>query len=760
MARRSFSSGVIGDFTLGGDLAGQDVARLHFGADIDDARLVEVAERFLADVGDVARDVFRPELGVAGHDFEFLDMDRGEDVVLHDALGDEDRILIVVAVPGHERDERVAAQRQLAELGRGTIGDHVADIHHVAHLHQRTLVDAGVLVRTLELHQRVDVDARLAGLDLSGRADDDTGRIDLIDDARTLGGDRRARIPRHRLFHAGADERRLGLDERHRLALHVRSHQRAVGVVVFQERNERRRDRHQLLGADVHQRDVVGDRHQELARLTRRDEIFLEAAFLVEIGVGLRDRVLGLFHRRQIDDVVGHLVIHDLAVRGLDEAVFVDAAEAGERVDQADVRAFRRLDRADAAIMRRVNVADFEARTLARETARPERRDATLVRHFGERVGLIHELRELRRTEELAHRGDRGLGVDQVVRHHRRDVDRAHALLHGALHAEQADAVLVLEQLADRTHAAVAEIVDIVDLALAVLQVDKRLHHRKDVLGAERGDGVLGVEVEAHVELDAAHGRQVVAVGIEEQAGEQRFRGLERRRLAGAHDAVDVGQRLLALLGLVDLERVADPRTRRDVIDVEQLDPVDAGLVEQLEILGRHFVAGLDIDLAGRLVDQVIGRIAAEDFLGRDQQVGQAVLGRLVGGAGADLLARREHDFAGLRVDDVEHRLLAAPVLGLERDDPATLAADEGHAVVEIVEDLFRGHAERIEQGRHRQLALAIDPDVDDVLGVELEIEPRAAIRDHARREEILAATRASCRGHGRTGRPANGASG
>jgi predicted nuclease with TOPRIM domain len=60
---------------------------MHFGADVDDARLVEVAQRFLADVRDVAGDVLRPELGVAGHDLELLDVDRGEDVVLrHDPL--------------------------------------------------------------------------------------------------------------------------------------------------------------------------------------------------------------------------------------------------------------------------------------------------------------------------------------------------------------------------------------------------------------------------------------------------------------------------------------------------------------------------------------------------------------------------------------------------------------------------------------------------------------------------------------------------
>ena len=124
---------------------------------------------------------------------------------------------------------------------------------------------------------------------------------------------------------------------------------------------------------------------------------------------------------------------------------------------------------------------------------------------------------------------------------------------------------------------------------------------------AQRGDRVLGVEAEAHVELDAADGRKVVALGIEEQAVEQRLGGLAGRRLAGAHDAVDVGQGLVAVLGLVGLQRVADPRAGVDVIDVEQLEPVDAGLVELLEILGRDLVAGLDVDLAGLLVDQVEG---------------------------------------------------------------------------------------------------------------------------------------------------------
>ena len=64
------------------DLAAENVAGVNFRADIDDARFVEVLERFFRNVRNVAGDFLRPELGVAGHHLEFLDVDRGEDIVL------------------------------------------------------------------------------------------------------------------------------------------------------------------------------------------------------------------------------------------------------------------------------------------------------------------------------------------------------------------------------------------------------------------------------------------------------------------------------------------------------------------------------------------------------------------------------------------------------------------------------------------------------------------------------------------------------
>ena len=319
---------------------------------------------------------------------------------------------------------------------------------------------------------------------------DAVGR-DVLDHAGPLGHHHRARVPRDHVLHAGADQRRLRLQQRHGLALHVRAHERAVGVVVLEERNQRRRHRHQLLGRDVHVVHVFGRHHPELAALAGRDALLHEACPVRSIArVGLGDDELLLLQRGEEVDLVGDPPADDLAVRRLDEAELVDPRVRRERRDEADVRAFRRLDRADAAVVRGVHVAHLEAGALAGETARPERRQPALVGQLGQRVGLVHELRELGRAEELLdHRRDR-LGVDQVVRHQVRDVGDRHPLLDRPLHAGEADAELVLQQLADRAHAAVAEVVDVVGRLAAELDQQQVPDDGDDVLAAQR----LGAE--------------------------------------------------------------------------------------------------------------------------------------------------------------------------------------------------------------------------------------------------------------------------
>ena len=115
-AQQALLSGQLG-LALGRDLADQDVARLDLGADVDDPVLVEVLERLLADVRDVARDLLGTQLGVARLDLVLLDVDAGEQVVAHEAIADHDRVLVVAALPAHERNQDVAAEGQLAVVG-------------------------------------------------------------------------------------------------------------------------------------------------------------------------------------------------------------------------------------------------------------------------------------------------------------------------------------------------------------------------------------------------------------------------------------------------------------------------------------------------------------------------------------------------------------------------------------------------------------------------------------------------------------------
>ena len=175
-------------------------------------------------------------------------MNRSINILFHDALTDENRIFEVVPAPRHERHEHIAAERKLSHLRGGAISDNIAGLDLVADDYDRPLVNAGILIRALILNEIVDIDARIPRTRRLVGLDDNAGGVDAFHDPVPPRHNGHARVPRHRLFHAGSDERSLGAEQRHRLPLHVRAHQRSVSVVVFQERNQRCGYAHELVG--------------------------------------------------------------------------------------------------------------------------------------------------------------------------------------------------------------------------------------------------------------------------------------------------------------------------------------------------------------------------------------------------------------------------------------------------------------------------------------------------------------------------------
>jgi hypothetical protein len=176
----------------------------------------------------------------------------------------------------------------------------------------------------------------------------------------------------------------------------------------------------------------------------------------------------------------------DATVRRLEEAVLVGAGVQRQRIDQADVRAFRRLDRAHAAVVGRMHVAHFEAGALARQTARAEGRTRRLC--VISDSGLVWSMNcdSWLEPKNSLIAALIGLALIRSCGIRLSDLGLRQTLLDGALDAHEAGAELVLRQFADRTHATIAEVIDVVDLALAVAQIDQDADDVDDVFVRQR----------------------------------------------------------------------------------------------------------------------------------------------------------------------------------------------------------------------------------------------------------------------------------
>src|ERR1039457_6453837 len=621
-------------------------------------------------------------------------------------------------------------------------------------------------------------------------AHDDALGIDRIDHAGALAEHHGARIAGGHALHAGAHIGGVGAQQRHGLALHVGTHQRTVGVVVFEEWNQAGGYRDELLGADVDVLDFVAMLEHEIARLTGVAEVGHDAAVLIEFDVGLGNGVLvflpggeilamrfvlgGLFLGAQSGvgfcDVgaahdVAHLVlcvagiedldlIHDdalehFAVGAFDEAVFVDTGKAGKRGDQTDVGTFGRLDGADAAVVGGVHVADFEAGALAGQTAGTERRETPLVRDLRQRIGLIHELRELAGTEEIADGRHNGLGVHQVVRHGRGHflVD-GHLLFDGALHAHQADAELVFQQFAHGAHAAVAQVIDIVDRADALAQLEQVLDGGAEIPGIERAiveRGGLGLVVQLDIELHPAHAREIVLARVEEHALEQLRGGIQRGRIAGAQLAVNLDERLVLGFDAVFAQRGGNHGAHLVTLGEEDFEFVDAGFHQLLDAGGGQLVVGVDEDFSGGHVHHVGGDVGAFQIVGRDLGLlNLGLLNILLQQRLRDLLALADDGLAGLG-DDGVRQLQAGKALGEHSlfvvEVPVELVVVDGDAVdgIESPQHLLVGlESQGAQENGTVEFALAVDTYIQQVLGVVLELDPTSAVGNDLAQEVSL----------------------
>ena len=314
-----------------------------------------------------------------------------------------------------------------------------------------------------------------------------------------------------------------------------------------------------------------------------------------------------------------------------------------------------------------VHVPHLDGGAFARQPAGAERREAAPVPEAGQRVGLVHELRELRGAEELLQRRDDGPDVDDGLRRDRVRVLGGEALADHALHPIEADPEGLLDQLSDGAQAAVAEVLVLVEVIVdrltrigrglgrvvldRVLLVDllgdaEDLGDRDELL--DQGDDVVvgqdpvvevDVQVQARVQLVAADPGEVVALGVEEELLEQGLGGIHRRRLARALLLEQLDQRALLVAGRVGVrrDRVAD--VDRVLEHLQQLLVLDVAHRAQ-QHGDRQLALAVDADVdPALLVDLELEPGAAGGHQVRDEDLLLAILGlHHIGARGANEL--------------------------------------------------------------------------------------------------------------------------
>ena len=489
------------------------------------------------------------------------------------------------------------------------------------------------------------------------------------------------------------------------LPLHIGAHQRTVGVVVLQERDKARGDRGDLVRSHVHQVHFAGRDHGEIGAFTRLDAIRLqEIALPVDRGVRLcGDQVFLLLGRIVVDVRIVHIdlaVLH-AAVRRLDEAHRGDLRIDAQRRDQTDVRAFRRLDRAKASVVRVVHVAHLETGAVARQTAGTERRQTAFVRNFGQRVDLVHELRELRGSEEGVDHRRKGLGVDQVHRREHLVVTHVHALADRTRHAHETDRELIRQLLAHRADAAVRQVVDVVDVGLRVDQLDQVFDDGDDVLARQRADGRIGVQIQLLVDAVTAHIAQVIAFVREEQLLDDVARRSLIGRLRSAQLPVNIYDSLLLGVAGVFLQ----------------------GIVYDREIDARE-VFLMQEDRLGAAFEDLLHVLLLEDSL--------AVYDHVVTLDGNHLARILIHEVLDPGRKDACGKFAADGLLEVGLRDLYFVCQ------VENLEDLLVGLiTDGTQQRSDGQLLFTVDVRIHHVVDVRSELDPRTLERNDSRRVEL-----------------------
>jgi len=184
------------------------------------------------------------------------------------------------------------------------------------------VVETGVLIGPLIFYELIYI--RIIGRFGFFRSNDNSVSVHIIDDSGAFGLDQNTRIISRFPFHTSADARRFGKNQRHRLALHIRTHKSSVSIIVLEEWNQSRRYRYYLLGRDIHELYFRWRSHCVVALMAAGYGLVEKFTAFVDMSRSLCDIIFVFVDSGKVLNFVGYNAISYAAIRCLKESVLVD----------------------------------------------------------------------------------------------------------------------------------------------------------------------------------------------------------------------------------------------------------------------------------------------------------------------------------------------------------------------------------------------------------------------------------------------------
>jgi len=293
--------------------------------------------------------------------------------------------------------------------------------------------------------------------------------------ARRFSHNNGPRIPGDAFFKPRRYQRSFRDQQGHRLPLHVGPHQRAIRVVMLQKRNQAGGNGNQLFGRDIHVIHPGRFGINKVSLAPANNPVGRKLSLVFNGRIRLRNNKGLLAVRRKVVQLIGNTSPFDFSIGSLQKPEVVDAGKCCQGSDQTDVRPFRRLHGTYTPVMRRVHVAHLKPCPIPRKPPGSKGGQPPFVRQLRQRVDLIHELRKLAAAKEIADDRRECFGIDELLGRHGFHplIKQGHPLFDQALRAGQTHPALVGEQLPYRAHPPTAQVINVIQAALALLQAQK-----------------------------------------------------------------------------------------------------------------------------------------------------------------------------------------------------------------------------------------------------------------------------------------------